>query len=314
MGSRRYVVIGVIIAAAVALSVLLYLRLGNHPPVIASLEANMETVLSSGSTQVMCNASDPDGDELSYSWTTIAGQVQGEGATITWIAPEYEGHFSVSVTVTDGRGGQAAEHLTIAVVVNSPPEITGVTADASWVSPSGSLQLVCDASDPDGHELSYAWSATGGHIIAADATATWTAPLELGMYEIAVVASDGHGGTAIETLHVSVTTGQPPVVEYLLVTATHKYIRETTSGYMVGEGKDFSVQCMASQPDGLGLAYEWEWDDGEVSETSEDGSMIVWTAPFTRGDLIITVVVSDSAGNMVSQSVALEVVSCSQFG
>lgn len=316
MNRRRYVITAAIIVAAVALSIPVIRMLSNHPPVIAGLEANTETVLSSRSTQVTCNASDPDGDELSYSWTAIAGQIQGEGATITWIAPEREGHFSVSVTVTDGRGGETTEYLTIAVVVNSPPEIARVTADASWVAPSGSLQLICHASDPDGHELSYGWSATGGHITAADATATWTAPEELGIYEITVVVSDGYGGIATETLHVSVTTGQPPVIQSLLVEAkeNHKYIRKTASGYMVGEGKDFIIQCTASHPDGLSLAYEWEWDDGEVSETSEDGSVITWTAPMTRGELTITVIVSDSAGNAVSQTVALEVVSCSRFG
>ena len=49
-------------------------------------------------------------------------------------------------------------------------------------------------------------------------------------------------------------------------------------------------------------------------EVSEDGAMITWTAPYTRGALTITVTVTDTHSNAVSQSVELEVVSCSSFG
>jgi hypothetical protein len=108
--------------------------------------------------------------------------------------------------------------------------------------------------------------------------------------------------------------GQPPIVEALLVEAEHKYLKETASGYMVGEGREFRIQCTASHPDDLELSYNWECEGGEVSEISEDGSTIIWTAPYTRVELTVTVTVSDIYGNMVSQPVALEVVSCSRFG
>lgn len=314
MNRGRYIVIAVVAATAVVLSIVVFSMLNNDPPVITSLEADAEKVFPSGSTEFVCTAIDPDDDRLSYAWSTGTGTIEGEGTTITWTAPDYEGIFSVSVTVTDGRRGEATQDRTIEVRANEPPEIDSLTSEALWTTPSGSLQITCSASDPNGHELIYTWSATGGHIIGTGATASWTAPAELDIYEIAVVVTDGHGGTATETLHVSVVTGEPPVIESLLVEADHKYIRETASGYQVGEGKDFRIQCTASHPDDLELTYEWEWDDGEVSEISEDASVITWTAPFTRGELVIIVIVSDFAGNMVSQNVALEVVSCSRFG
>jgi hypothetical protein len=107
---------------------------------------------------------------------------------------------------------------------------------------------------------------------------------------------------------------KPPVIESLLVTAEHKYLKEATSGYLVGEGKEFRILCVAFHPEGFELSYAWEWDDGE-SEISEDGSMITWTAPYTRNvELTVTVTVSDIYGNMVSQSIVLEVRSCGSFG
>jgi len=42
--------------------------------------------------------------------------------------------------------------------------------------------------------------------------------------------------------------------------------------------------------------------------------MLTWLAPYTRGELMITVTVTDIHDNTVSKSVALEVVSCSSFG
>ncbi len=41
----------------------------NHPPVIESLTAESSIVRQARSTNIECVAYDPDGDELSYSWT-----------------------------------------------------------------------------------------------------------------------------------------------------------------------------------------------------------------------------------------------------
>jgi hypothetical protein len=314
MNRKRWVIITVVVVAAAVLSISLHIVLGNRLPVIASLEAEANRVFPSGSTQIVCIASDPDGGELSYAWSAGAGEIDGAGAMVTWTAPHEEGEYRIEVTVTDGRGGEDIKHVTITVTANRPPEIASLTADAAWVTPSGSLQVTCNASDPDGHVLSYEWTATGGNITGTDATANWTGPEEVDMYDITVVVTDGYGGSATRKLPVSVVTGQAPVIEELLVTAEHKYLKKTTFGYLVGEGKEFRILCVASHPEGFEPSYAWEWDDGE-SEISEDGSMITWTAPYTRNvELTVTVTVSDIYGNMVSQSIVLEVRSCGSFG
>lgn len=51
-------------------------------------------------------ASDPDGDTLTYSWG-------GNTTTRCWSAP---GLYSVSVTVTDGRGGSASATMSVRVI------------------------------------------------------------------------------------------------------------------------------------------------------------------------------------------------------
>jgi len=115
MNKKRYLVITGIVAAAVLLSILFYTMLANHRPAITSLEAEPERVLPSGSCQIVCTASDRDGDELSYEWSTSGGDISGTGAVVNWTAPEEVGMYDITVVVTDGYGGSATDSLPINV-------------------------------------------------------------------------------------------------------------------------------------------------------------------------------------------------------
>ncbi len=311
MNKKRWLVIIVIVVAAVLLSILFDTMLANHRPAITSLEAEPERVIPSGSCQIVCTASDRDGDELSYNWSASGGEINGEGATVTWTAPDSAGSYNVTVTVTDGRGGEVMSQVIITVRANKPPTITSLVADAVWTTPSGSLQVTCTASDPDGDELSYEWSTTGGNISDTGAVVNWTAPKEAGIYHVTVVVIDGHGEEDTRSVYLSAATGTPPTIEDLIVTAEHKYLKENTTGdydYKVGKTKEYYIECVVSDTS-VGVSYDWLCDDGEISG---DGSMITWTAPDTSDiDVTVTVIVSDGADNMVSKSVVLRVVRCS---
>jgi hypothetical protein len=168
--------------------------------------------------------------------------------------------------------------------------------------------VTCNATDPDGDELSYEWSASGGSITGADAAVNWVAPEEIGIYDITVVVDDGRGGNATRTIGLGASNGTPPVVEGLNVTAKEpKYLKQTTTGYKVGKTKEYYIECIASNTSGE-LVYEWSSDGGVISG---EGSLITWTAPDTEGDVTVTVVVTDVAHNAASKSVILNVVPCS---
>jgi hypothetical protein len=313
MKTKRNVLI---IAMAVLLAVVLSLVIGNHPPRIDALQAEPARVFPSQSTQVTCTASGRGATALDYRWQASGGEIEGDGAVVIWRAPASEGFYYISVNVTDGRGRQASGHIMVTVKANQPPIINSLTADAEWIVPLGSLNVTCGAEDYDDHPLSYQWSATGGNFDGTGPEVTWKAPEDTGIYEITVLVSDDYGGSVTGTLAVSVMQDQPPVIEALQVRAGHKYLRELVSGerYEVGEGRTFDIECIASHPHGMAISYEWECDTGEISYDSDDRSLVKWTAPFVRGFTSVTVTVSDLAGNMVRQSVTLEVVSCSRFG
>jgi hypothetical protein len=193
-------------------------------------------------------------------------------------------------------------------VTNRLPVITGLEAEAEWIAPSGSIQLTCTASDPDGDELSYEWIATGGDISSTGAAAIWTAPEEVGMYDITVVVDDDHGGKDTAFLTLIASNGPPPTIQNLVVTAKEpKYLKTTSTGYKVGKTKEYDIECIASGTNGE-LVYEWSSSGGEISGA---GSVITWTAPDTSGYVTVTAKVFDGAANWVRKNVVFEVVDCS---
>jgi hypothetical protein len=309
MNKKRFLVIIVIVAVAVLLAILFDMMLANHQPAITSLEAP-ERVLPAGICQIVCNTSDSDGDELSYNWSASGGNISGTGASVNWTAPDSEGSYNVTVTVTDGRGGEVMEQVTIQVRANEPPTITSLVADADWTLPSASIQVTCTASDPDGDELSYEWTATGGDISGTGAVVNWTASEEVGIYYVTVVVKDGHGSAATDSVPISVATGQPPNIEGLEITKDrygHCYLKKSGEQYLVGKGKKYDIECIVSDTSGE-LSYNWSCDGGELSG---EGSLITWTAPNMSTYVTVTVIVSDRAGNMLTKNIVLRVVACS---
>ncbi len=188
------------------------------------------------------------------------------------------------------------------------PAITSLEAEAEWTAPLGSLLVTCNASSPDGEELSYEWSVSGGNIAGTGSQVVWTAPEEVGVYDITVVVEDSQGRTDTASIALIASNGPPPVIEDLHVTAIgHPYLKKTTAGYKVVANYNYAIDCIAS---GNGtLSYNWTCTDGNISGT---GSNITWTAPNT--DVNITVAVTmkvfDGTGNWVTESIIFEVLYC----
>jgi hypothetical protein len=312
MNKKRYLIIAGIVAAVVGLSILSYTMLAAHRPVIVSLVAEPEIVLPRGSCQIVCNATAPDGDELSYNWSASGGKVTGEGATVTWTAPSSAGFYNVTVTVSDSHGAKAKDYRTI--TVDNPPTITSLIANASWTTPSGTVEVTCTASDPDHDQLSYEWTADGGGISGTGAVVNWTAPQEVGAYNVTVAVSDGYGGEETRSVSIFVDLGTPPTIESLTVTPNgNPYLKKDSRpqyDYEVYQTKKYDIVCNVSNTSGE-LFYEWSCTGGTISG---EGANITWTAPSTPGGqslaATVTVIVSDVVGNSVADNVVFYVSYC----
>ena len=198
---------------------------------------------------------------------------------------------------------------------NQLPIISSLIANQERVESSDILQIECAASDPDGDELSYSWSADSGHVYGEGSTASWTAPEAPGSYTITVSVTDGRNGEATAQLIINVEApNDPPTIESLIVTAEHIYLEETTAGFTTQEsvykalnGQEYKIECVASDPDGDELAFEWLADGGEWQG---EGSMVTWYSPPEKGEVTLIVKVSDGRGDLAIESVVFVVTTC----
>jgi peptidoglycan-associated lipoprotein len=88
----------------------------NRPPTVTA-RCEPCTVEVGRTSTVTADATDPDGDSLTYRWTAPAGTLTNPGDRQTpWTAPNQEGPVQLTVRVDDGKGGTADASVTIQVV------------------------------------------------------------------------------------------------------------------------------------------------------------------------------------------------------
>jgi hypothetical protein len=89
------------------------------PPANQNPTVNCEierSEISPGETvRVRANASDPDGDTLTYEWSATAGRIVGSGPSVTFDSTGMSPGSSATITVrvSDGRGGTASSTCTV---------------------------------------------------------------------------------------------------------------------------------------------------------------------------------------------------------
>jgi hypothetical protein len=184
----------------------------NRPPVAACSASPTSVFAGSGdSVQVHVNASDPDNDPLTYSYTATGGSVSGTGPDARWSSSGLAvGTYTVNAKVDDGKGGTATCAADIAVQPkpNQPPTITCST-DRSPIMPGERTGITSVASDPDGDPLTFSYSTTGGQIVGSGPKVQFDSTgLSAGSYTVTCSVSDGRGGNASATTSVDVQ--QPP--------------------------------------------------------------------------------------------------------
>jgi uncharacterized protein (TIGR02145 family) len=108
----------------------------NQNPVITSVTVNPTSVAAGGTVTVSVAASDPNGDALTYAYTVSGGAISGSGASATWTAPSAGGAYSVTVTVTDGKGSSTSGNGAL-TVTGGTAQITQITGTASFPAGTG---------------------------------------------------------------------------------------------------------------------------------------------------------------------------------
>lgn len=89
----------------------------NRPPVIKSLDIEIKDDRGpSEPVSIYVVTEDLDGDELQFRWLVRGGQLSSsDGPRVLWSPPQETGSYTLTVIVSDGRGGEATatQHLAV---------------------------------------------------------------------------------------------------------------------------------------------------------------------------------------------------------
>ena len=91
---------------ALALGLITFIGCGgstdNFPPEISVFEAEARIVEPGKQVIINLKAVDVDNEELTYVWLATGGTIEGTATKGTWIAPQKEGGYEITVEVNDG--------------------------------------------------------------------------------------------------------------------------------------------------------------------------------------------------------------------
>jgi outer membrane protein OmpA-like peptidoglycan-associated protein len=110
----------------------------NHPPTI-SCSTDRNPIMPGERTGITSVASDPDGDPLTYSYSTSGGQIVGGGPKVQFDSTGLSaGSYTVTCSVSDGKGGNASANTSVDVQQPpAPPQATKV-GDCGYTKPGAS--------------------------------------------------------------------------------------------------------------------------------------------------------------------------------
>lgn len=147
-------------------------------------------------------SADPDGTVASYAWTF------GDGGTGTDAQPEHSytvaGDYTVTLTVTDNRGGVATASRQVSVTAPNQKPVAVIAAPQC-------TELSCEfngsgSTDGDGSVASYSWDfGDGGTGDGATASHDFAGP---GEYSVTLTVTDNQGAVGAATVPVSLGAAQ----------------------------------------------------------------------------------------------------------
>jgi len=251
---------------------------GNRAPRINSTPTTIATIGTLYTYQV--RATESDGDTVTYALTAKPDGMTIDAATgkIEWTPSSAQnGYHNIEISVSDGRGGIAAQSYTIYAQLanNYLPRITSLPVYTS--KPGVAYQYTVVAIDVNNDALTYRLaSAPAGMTISADGVVYWDNPIT-GKYDITVVVSDPHGAYASQSYVLSVgENGVPQIVSQPVTTAV--------------VGQSYRYEVNAVDPDGDFLTYQLTTKPTNMT-ISSDG-VIEWT-PTAKGSFNVTIRISD---------------------
>jgi PKD repeat protein len=226
-------------------------------------------------------SSDPDGDNLTYSWkfgdaSTGAGKVVNHTYST-------DGDYFVNLSVYDGDLSGYAEK--ILKVVNGVPVIEDHSPKVatSTIDETGNITFSVDVTDPNGDFLTYDWKMGDTALPVSGNNYTYTADYNsAGTYNFSVNITDGMAHVGQKWALVVDNVNRGPVIDSVT----------PTDNVSMGETEQAMFTVTASDPDGDNLTYVWKVNN--VVVTGETNDTFTYSTDFdSSGNYTVEIVVSD---------------------
>ncbi len=268
----------------------------NDPPSVNCAIAK-STILQDDTTVLRANAVDPDGDALTYSYSTTGGKISGEEDTATFdatgVAP---GKYTVTATVSDKKHEASCSSVITVLKRNVAPQVS-IEPSTFDITQGDSVDFRCIATDANNDPLTYEWSVDGQSLAADSARIKFGSEgRKPGTYKVTCTASDGEescSAVSTGTIRERIIPNKPPVVECLTTTVD------------VASGDSVELRARVNDPDGGKLSYSWSGPGTAVSGRGETATFDATN--IKAGSYTVTITATDDRDGRASCSMTVNV-------
>ncbi|MDD4410009.1 MAG: PKD domain-containing protein [Candidatus Pacebacteria bacterium] len=275
----------------------------NHNPVA---DAGQNKIVFSGKTVTLLgDATDQDGDPLTYAWSCDSGSLSN--STIlnpVFTAPTISSETTVNcnLVVTDSKGATNNDYVYITITTtaqNNGNPVVDAGADKN-LSASGSVKLTPTVTDPDGDPLTYSWTCSQGSLSSNNILNPTFNAYNLSDGSMAVCtlnAYDNKGGNSSDSLNIYIgnqsSQNRNPVVD-------------AGSSLYLQSGGSVKLNPTVSDPDGDILTYNWSCTGGKLSSYNIlNPTFTLTNYSGTYNSYYCTINVSDGRGGTASGSITI---------
>jgi hypothetical protein len=167
----------------------------NQAPTVTSVTPSISSILrpcppgtsspnctpTDSTVTLVANATDPENDQLLYTWSVTGGRLTGEGRQVTWdLTGVADGTYTATVEVNDGNQHTASGSTTVTVAVcpgcvaPPPPCPTVNVSCPSEVDAGQPITFTASVTGEGAPTPTFNWSVSAGTISSGQGTSTIT--------------------------------------------------------------------------------------------------------------------------------------------
>jgi protocatechuate 3,4-dioxygenase beta subunit len=258
--------------------------------------------------ELVANATDENGDTLTYTWSLNEALGTVSGSTLTIDPSGKVGIFPITVSVTDGKA-YISKKITLVIENNLKPIINSITINPQTLTKVGNklqdeqgnsvtkLTAQVSAVDPEGTALLYSFGEIVSNIavkgFASDNTHTYDiSSLGAGRHAFRVDVKDETGKTTSQRVLFEILENKPPRINSFFVPIKAKANTEV------------QLQAVAVDPEGDNVTYTWSASHNGTSLSIDNNTLSIGDL---TGEIVITLEVSDGK-NSVTRQRTIEIV------